>query len=61
MKGGILMGIRYHSERFTSDLDFSTLATRAEIDREVFEKTLKQSLAMATAESDYGLDCRVQS
>jgi predicted nucleotidyltransferase component of viral defense system len=60
MKGGILMGIRYHSERFTTDLDFSTSATRNEIDMEEFEKTLRRSLAMAAADSDYGLDCQLQ-
>lgn len=32
MKGGILMGIRYHSNRFTTDLDFSTSATKSEMD-----------------------------
>lgn len=61
IKGGILMGIRYHSGRFTTDLDFSTSATKGEIDVEEFERTLKQSLAMAAADSDYGLDCQVQS
>jgi predicted nucleotidyltransferase component of viral defense system len=61
IKGGILMGIRYHSDRFTTDLDFSTSATKGEIDTEEFETTLKQSLAMAVEDSDYGLDCRVQS
>lgn len=61
MKGGILMGIRYHSGRFTTDLDFSTSAKKGEIDTEEFERTLRQSLAMAAADSDYGLDCRVQS
>ena len=61
IKGGILMGIRYHSDRFTTDLDFSTSATKGEIDVEEFERILKQSLAMAAADSDYGLDCQVQS
>lgn len=61
IKGGILMGIRYHSDRFTTDLDFSTSETKGEIDTEEYEKTLKQSLSMAAADSDFGLDCRVQS
>lgn len=61
IKGGILMGIRYHSDRYTTDLDFSTSAKKGEIDAEEFENTLKQSLATVVAVSDYGLDCRVQS
>jgi len=60
IKGGILMGIRYHSERFTTDLDFSTSAKKSEINVEEFEKNLRQSLAIAAADSDYGLDCQVQ-
>jgi predicted nucleotidyltransferase component of viral defense system len=60
MKGGILMGIRYHSERFTTDLDFSTSATKGEINVEEFEKNLRHSLSMAAADSDYGLDCQIQ-
>ena len=61
LKGGILMGIRHNSHRFTTDLDFSTSATKREFDAEVFERRLRQSLANAVADSEYGLDCRVQS
>lgn len=61
MKGGILMAIHYHSVRFTTDLDFSTSATKGEMNAEEFEEALRQSMAMSVEDSDYGLDCRIQS
>lgn len=61
IKGGILMGIRYRSDRYTTDLDFSAIHHREQFDTEGFELALKRSLAMASAASDNGLDCRVQS
>jgi hypothetical protein len=60
MKGGILMGIRHNSSRFTTDLDFSSSATRLHFDFEKFDQTLRRSLALTVADSEYGLDCRVQ-
>ncbi|MCU0796578.1 MAG: nucleotidyl transferase AbiEii/AbiGii toxin family protein [Akkermansiaceae bacterium] len=60
MKGGLLMAIRYHSHRFTKDLDFSTSKTRVEIDPDTIRQKLERSLAMAVANSDYNLDCRIQ-
>lgn len=61
MKGGILMAIRHSSTRYTSDLDFSSSVARANFDQEKFDRAFRQSLAMIVADSDYGLDCRVQS
>lgn len=61
MKGGILMALRYRSERFTKDLDFSTGLKREECDPEDLVKKLAQQLALAVEELDYNLDCRVQS
>lgn len=61
MKGGMLMGIRHNSPRFTTDLDFSSSASRGSFDLEKFDQALRRSLALTVADSDYGLDCRVQS
>jgi predicted nucleotidyltransferase component of viral defense system len=49
IKGGMLLGIRYNSDRFTEDIDFSTSKKYSEIDNEAFD------------ELPYGIKCLVQS
>jgi predicted nucleotidyltransferase component of viral defense system len=61
MKGGMLLAIRYHSKRFTRDIDFSTSTKRSAFDEEFFLEQLERALAVAVEKLDYGLDCRVQS
>lgn len=61
MKGGILMGIRYRSPRFTSDIDFSSEAGLADLDPETIRKKLDSGMALASTRFDYDIDCRVQS
>lgn len=61
MKGGILMGIRYRSPRFTSDIDFSSRAGLSDLDPETIRKKLDSGMAMASTLFDYDIDCRVQS
>jgi predicted nucleotidyltransferase component of viral defense system len=61
IKGGILLAIRYKSQRFTRDIDFSTPQKLNEIRPEEVEEQLNQSLAITVNELDYGLDCKVQS
>lgn len=61
MKGGILMGIRYRSPRFTSDIDFSSEAGLADLDPETLRKKLDSGMALASTHFDYDIDCRVQS
>jgi len=60
MKGGILMALRYRSPRFTRDIDFSTTRKLQEMDPADFRTRFEEALALAVAESDYDLDCRVQ-
>ena len=60
MKGGVLMAIRYKSERYTSDLDFSSTILRSAMDVNEFEQALRQSLLEAVTDSPYNLDCRLQ-
>ncbi|NIF21602.1 nucleotidyl transferase AbiEii/AbiGii toxin family protein [Candidatus Pantoea multigeneris] len=61
MKGGILLGIRYRSSRFTEDIDFSTSMRLAEIDKDTFRNELNEALQVASAELPYQVTCSVQS
>jgi predicted nucleotidyltransferase component of viral defense system len=61
IKGGMLLGIRYNSDRFTEDIDFSTSEKYSEINNEVFEKELNDALLIAFDELAYGVKCLVQS
>lgn len=61
IKGGMLIGIRYKSERFTEDIDFSTSEKYQNIDTEEFKKELNEALLVAYEELQYGVKCLVQS
>lgn len=61
MKGGILLGIRYQSSRFTTDIDFSSAEKLINIDQEEFKSELDESLTIASTELTYGIKCSVQS
>jgi predicted nucleotidyltransferase component of viral defense system len=61
MKGGILLAIRYHSSRFTKDIDFSTEIKYSDFDEDGFFDELQEKLTFAVEDLDYGLDCRIQS
>ena len=61
IKGGILLAIRYHSHRYTKDIDFSTEKALKDIDPEQVIKSLDQSLTVVAENLDYGLDCKVQT
>ena len=60
MKGGVLMALLYQSNRFTTDLDFSSTLLPKEFALSSFEQRLQGSLAEAVADSEYDLDCRIQ-
>ena len=61
LKGGILLAIRYSSERFTKDIDFSTSEKFGEtLDTESIRVEFDNSLAQTVEELNYALDCRVQ-
>ncbi|MBC7980293.1 MAG: nucleotidyl transferase AbiEii/AbiGii toxin family protein [Armatimonadetes bacterium] len=60
MKGGILMGIRYRSPRFTKDIDFSTTLSLKELDPGKIHRTLDVNLALVATDLEYDLDCKVQ-
>ena len=61
MKGGMLLGIRYSSSRFTEDIDFSTHNTLPEIDQAEFEAHLREALVVAADELPYPVVCRLQT
>lgn len=60
LKGGILLAIRYRSQRYTKDIDFSTSKTMEELDKENIVEEINTSLSAAIEELDYDLDCVVQ-
>lgn len=61
LKGGILLAIRYQSQRYTKDIDFSTHKTTTELSPDVLIGNLESSLAYTIEKLGYGLDCRVQN
>ncbi len=61
IKGGILLAVRYHSPRFTTDIDFSTNDNLDEAYRNKIYESLNTSLKKVVESLDYGLDCQVQS
>ena len=61
IKGGMLIGIRYKSDRFTEDIDFSTSEKYQDINTEEFQKELEDALLVAYDELQYGVRCSVQS
>lgn len=60
IKGGVLMAIRYGSDRHTTDIDFSSSLKRGDINIADFKHRFETSLATAVVQSGSDLDCRVQ-
>lgn len=61
MKGGILLGIKYNSSRYTTDIDFSTSEHMGDLDIEKFKKDLNDRLLEAQALLVEDIRCVVQS
>ena len=61
MKGGMLLGLRYQSSRFTEDIDFSTSKTLDDIDTKEFVDNLESALVIAEDEIPYPVTCRLQT
>lgn len=62
LKGGILLAIRYHSHRYTKDIDLSTERHPRDglIPRDI-RAWLTESLTTTVEALDYDLDCQVQN
>lgn len=61
LKGGILLAVRYQSDRYTKDIDLSTNKTLDEITPTQIASNLDDALALTVEILDYDLDCKVQS
>jgi hypothetical protein len=61
MKGGMLLGVRYQSSRFTEDIDFSTAEILQVFDRVKFKARLEESLLVASDNLPYQVRCVLQS
>lgn len=61
MKGGLLLAIRYHSSRFTRDIDFSTSKRFQEFDVPTLLTVIGEALASVSADNEYAMALRLQS
>ncbi|SFU03622.1 nucleotidyl transferase AbiEii/AbiGii toxin family protein [Halomonas saccharevitans] len=61
MKGGILLGIKYKSGRYTTDIDFSTSEKLGSLNIEEFEENLNERLLEAQVSLVEEIRCIVQS
>lgn len=60
MKGGILMALRYRSERFTTDVDFSTTEPYSRAAEDEFREALERALIAAPQALGYDMICKIQ-
>jgi len=61
IKGGLLLAVKYESDRFTKDIDFSTNKSLDEIGLDYVVNNLKKGLIESVEELQYDLDCRIQT
>jgi predicted nucleotidyltransferase component of viral defense system len=61
MKGGLLLAVRYHSSRFTRDIDFSTSTRLQEVDLPTLLATIAEALASVSADNEHAMALRLQS
>ncbi|WP_457809508.1 nucleotidyl transferase AbiEii/AbiGii toxin family protein [Kushneria sp. EE4] len=61
MKGGVLMGISYRSERFTTDIDFSTKSKISSMSEKELRERLDRSLEAVIPDLMYEIKAKVQS
>jgi predicted nucleotidyltransferase component of viral defense system len=61
MKGGILLALRYHSPRYTTDIDFSTPRGYSKEAEQALLDRLAQGLALMSEQLGYELVCRITS
>lgn len=61
MKGGILLSIAHHGDRFTKDIDFSLSDAVADLPVETVVDELRVHLTESVEELEYDIDCRIQS
>jgi predicted nucleotidyltransferase component of viral defense system len=59
LKGGLLMAIRYKSNRFTKDIDFSYNLKYEDFDIDRFKIDLQDSISNVLEDLNYGISCSV--
>jgi len=67
LKGGLLLALRYGSQRYTKDIDFSNCnlevtvqENNVDITEEQLEENLNNCLQMVSLNSSYGIKCNIQ-
>jgi len=60
LKGGILLALKFNSERFTKDIDFTCISEYASFPDVMVQERLNKSLKTSAVILGYSLDCRVQ-
>jgi len=62
IKGGILLAIKYNSDRYTRDIDFSTHIKYEEFQEEEFKALLEEKLSESVLHFiEYDIECKLQS
>lgn len=61
IKGGIVLSLAYGSDRYTTDLDLSSLDNMEKLSKEDLEAKLSKNIKAVVALSDYKLELIVQS
>lgn len=61
IKGGIVLSLAYGSDRYTTDLDLSSLENMEKLSKEDLETKLNNSIIAVVALSEYKLELAVQS
>lgn len=61
IKGGIVMSLVYGGDRYTSDLDASSLEKPSDLTIEKLDSVLGKQLKAVVATSQYNLDCKIHS
>ena len=61
MKGGLLLAVRYHSSRFTRDIDFSTSKRLQEFDVPMLLTGIEKALTSVSAVNEHAMALRLQS
>lgn len=61
IKGGIVMSLVYGGDRYTSDLDASSLDKPSDLTMDKLNTVLSRQLKAVIATSEYNLDCKIHS
>ena len=60
LKGGILLALKFESNRFTKDIDLSCVADYSDFDESTIKEILEKSLKTSAMLLNYDLECVIQ-